>query len=70
LKFSELPKFWGQFFCLKEICIEIDKNALGFILGEFFANSSGHSFVRSSTKGGEIKMLLGSSRYVCGMQSA
>jgi hypothetical protein len=36
------PKIWTTFFPRKKLCINFDKSGLGYILGDFFTNSSGH----------------------------
>jgi hypothetical protein len=37
------PHFWATFLPRLRLCINFDKNLLGYILGDFFpANSSGH----------------------------
>jgi hypothetical protein len=33
---------WVTFFHGKKLCINFDKNGLGYILGDFFTSSSGH----------------------------
>jgi hypothetical protein len=46
-QFSEIyrscPNFWAAFFTVKvKITTILTKNGLGYILGDFFTNSSGH----------------------------
>jgi hypothetical protein len=43
LKVTEVAHIFGaRSFHGKKFCIDFDKNGLGYILGDFFANSSGH----------------------------
>jgi hypothetical protein len=42
-KITEAAQIWGLFFTNGKICVPIlTKNGLGYILGDFFTNSSGH----------------------------
>jgi hypothetical protein len=43
LKITEVAQFLDYFFSRKKLCINFDKNGLGYILGDFFTNSSGHA---------------------------
>jgi hypothetical protein len=43
LKISKDPEFWPTFYYGKSFAPILTKNGLGYILGEIFANSSGHS---------------------------
>jgi hypothetical protein len=38
----KLPKFFCHFFPRLRLCINFDKNGLGYILGDFITSSSGH----------------------------
>jgi hypothetical protein len=43
LIFQSRPNFWRYFFLtVKLVCINCGKKGLGYILGDFFTNSSGH----------------------------
>jgi hypothetical protein len=35
-------QFWATFFLQLRLCNNLDKNVLGYILGDFLENSSGH----------------------------
>jgi hypothetical protein len=41
-KFQMLPTIWDSFFRGQGCALFFDKNALGYILVDFFTNSSGH----------------------------
>jgi hypothetical protein len=38
---TKVTRFVGYFFTRAKLCINFDKNELGYIFGDFFANSSG-----------------------------
>jgi hypothetical protein len=40
----------GHFFRLQKLSINYNKNGLGYILGDFFTNSSGHPANNACTK--------------------
>jgi hypothetical protein len=42
LKLHKKTKCWGNFSPRKKLCINFDNNGLGYILGGFFTDSSGH----------------------------
>jgi hypothetical protein len=42
LRITDVAQFLGYVFPLYELCIRLDKNGLGYILGDFVINSSGH----------------------------
>jgi hypothetical protein len=45
-KMTEIAHNFGILFPNFRLCINFDKNGLGYILGDFFANSSGHPVQR------------------------
>jgi hypothetical protein len=47
LKLHKKTKCWGNFRPRKKLWINFDKNGLGYILGGFFADSSGHPVIAS-----------------------
>jgi hypothetical protein len=42
LTYRSSPHFWTTFFHCKSDVLILTKNGLGYILGDFFTNSSGH----------------------------
>jgi hypothetical protein len=40
LNLTEVAQILGLLFSM--VCIQFDKNGLGYILGDYFTNSSGH----------------------------
>jgi hypothetical protein len=50
MKIKELADMFGLLFPQLIICINFDKKGLGYILGDFFTNSSGHPADKESFK--------------------
>jgi hypothetical protein len=60
MKITERDQVFGTFFPQKNKCIRFDrKNGLGYSLGDFFTNSSGHPADRFSQK---MTIILGNKK--------
>jgi hypothetical protein len=47
IKITEVARILGYIFPKCKFWINLDKNGLGYILGDFFINSSGHPALRT-----------------------
>jgi hypothetical protein len=50
LKISQVAQIFRQHFAHSNLCINVDKNGLSYILGEFFTISSGHPGAKLTPK--------------------
>jgi hypothetical protein len=57
-KFRSSPKFWGYFAPRLKLYINLDKNVLGYIVGDLFPNSSDHPAAKVGLIRAQAQVLL------------
>jgi hypothetical protein len=54
------PHFWGYIFPRLRLCINVNRNGLGYVLGDFFINSLGQPdpdpFIRALRQGDQMSL--------------